>query len=178
MNNNPDKEKEIVDKSTDKLPGRNGAADFGTAILLMVFSVWAIFESRNYHSFSGDEIYIQPGFAPMLICAFIFIMAVFLLKDSLQGSSIKARTVELKNGIAAGLKSKALWNAVAGLGIFAIYIYVLLKYMPFWAATFIVLMATFTYIKAGTPVKRLIVSVAGTALVILIFQVIFAVPLP
>lgn len=170
MLNEPDKNKDTV--------GRNGSADFITAIVLILFSIWAIFKATGYHSYSGPEIYIQPGFTPIVICSFIIVMSLVLLKDSLKGSSFKARWKEFTVALASGVTGYKFKNVVIALGIFALYIYVLLKYLPFWIATFVTIAFTFFYLKAGKPLKLIIIAGISTAMIIIIFQEIFAVPLP
>lgn len=155
-----------------------GAGDFAASIVLIAFSIWAIVTAQNYRSFFGDEFYIQPGFTPTVICSAVLFMSVILLVRSLKGSSVKERCLQIKDGVVNGLKSREFWNIVAAIVLFALYIFVLLKYLPFWAATFIIVAATLFYLRAGKWWKILIIAGASTGLVILIFQKIFGTLLP
>ena len=155
-----------------------GAGDFVVSIVLIAFAIWAIITAQNYRSFFGDEFYIQPGFTPTVICSAILIMSIVLLVKSLKGSSIKERCIQVKNGVINGLKSREFWNVVVAIVLFALYILVLLKYLPFWAATFLIVAVILFYLKATKWWKILIIAAGSTALVIIIFQKVFGTLLP
>lgn len=166
-----------VENKNDR-PNKKGAGDFAAAIVLIAFSIWAIITAQNYHSYFGDEFYIQPGFTPTVICAAILGMSIILLIRSLKGSSVKERCIQIKEGFVNGIKSREFWNIVAAIVLFALYIFVLLKYLPFWLATGIIVAAILFYLRAGKWWKILIIAAGSTALIILIFQVIFGTLLP
>ena len=66
--------------------------------------------------------------------------------------------------------------------IFWIYIFVMLGKLPFWLATFITLSALLLFINWEKSfkkiVKLLLISAASTFAIILVFQIIFKVPMP
>lgn len=162
----------------DDRPNKKGAGDFAVSIVLIAFSIWAMITARGYRSYFGDEFYIQPGFTPTVICAAILGMSIILLIKSLRGSSLKERCVQIKDGVVNGVKSKEFWNIVAAIVLFALYIFVLLKYLPFWLATGIIIAAILFYLRAVKWWKILIIAAGSTALIILIFKVIFGTLLP
>ncbi len=158
--------------------------DFLTSILLFVVCVAAIILSMGYWKQLGGAFYASPGFMPTIISAFLLVMSVVLFFDSLKGSSISERCRQLGAAVPATLHSKVFWRAVIGLAIFAVYIFVLLGRLPFWLASFLVLLAILLYLNFEgkfqlKPVLRLVLiaalSVGG---IVLLFQVAFSVPMP
>jgi hypothetical protein len=115
---------------------------------------------------------------PTIIAGSIMLCSVFLLYGSLKGSSVGERISQLTVSFKVGLKSRRLWNSVAALLIFGIYIAVLLKIFPFWLASFIMLCFTFFYTNATTTAKIILTSALSVAEIVLLFQVAFNVPLP
>ena len=63
-----------------------------------------------------------------------------------------------------------------------IYIFLMLGKMPFWLATFITLSALLLFINWKKSIKKililLLISASATFAIILIFQIIFKVPMP
>jgi len=90
--------------------------------------------------------------------------------------------LDIKNFSIEFVKSKNVHKALVGLVIFWIYIYLLLGKIPFWIATFVTLSALLLFINWEKSFKKiaklLLISAAATFAIILIFQIIFKVPMP
>lgn len=65
-----------------------------------------------------------------------------------------------------------------GVLIMALYTFVLLSFLPFWLSSLIFMIILMLYLKAESPVKILVISGGAVALIVLLFQVLFRVPLP
>ncbi|HHT65681.1 MAG: tripartite tricarboxylate transporter TctB family protein [Caldicoprobacterales bacterium] len=152
--------------------------DFATSIIVAVISIIAIIVSYGYYKESGNKFYESPGFMPIVIASGILICCISLFLGSIKGSSVKERGKQVIAAIPAVFKSKKFVNSLAGLVIFGIYIFVLLKVFPFWLASFILICVCYILTNATTPIKILIISVLSVAGIILLFQVAFKVPLP
>ena len=152
--------------------------DFITSLVLMGISIYTVITSYGYYAISRKAFYISPGFMPVIIAAALFLLAITLMRQSLNKSSLKECLGRLREAIPRGLKSERFRNTVIGLAIFAVYIYVLLRYLPFWLASGILLFACFMYLKAAKFVKSAIISILSVAGIVLLFQIIFRVPMP
>ena len=152
--------------------------DFITSLVLMGISIYTVITSYGYYVRSRKEFYISPGFMPVIIAAALFLLAITLMRQSLNESSIKECLGRLREAIPRGLKSLRFRNTVIGLAIFAVYIYVLIRLLPFWLASLILLFACFMYLKAAGIDKSAIISILSVAGIVLLFQIIFRVPMP
>lgn len=168
-------------KQIDMPPDREHL-DFLTAIILLIVSVAAIILSLGYWRDLGGEFYASPGFMPTIIAAFLIVMAVTLLLQSVKGSSVAERCRQLGAALPRTLHSRTFWRAVIGLAIFAVYIFGMLGRLPFWLASFIVLLAILFYLNQPKGMKSIVtlalIGVLSVAGIILLFQVAFSVPMP
>ena len=181
MDENKEEEKldnEIDQDSNAAAPKDMKHLDFITSLVLMGISIFTVILSYGYHVRSRKAFYISPGFMPIIIAAALFLLAITLMRQSLNESSLKECLGRLMEAIPRGLKSLRFRNTVIGLAIFAVYIYVLLRYLPFWLASVILLFACFMYLKAAKFVKSVIISILSVAGIVLLFQIIFRVPMP
>lgn len=165
------------EKSAEKIQGKEHL-DFITSIILIVICITAIIASFGYYKTSRSIFYESPGFMPTVIAVSIMLCSVFMFYSSIKGSSVSERTAQLTASFRLALKSRRLWNSVAALLIFGVYIFFLLKIFPFWLASFIMLCFTFFYTNATSAIKILIISALSVGGIILLFQVAFNVPLP
>ena len=152
--------------------------DFITSLVLMAVSVYVVIESHGYYIRSRSEFSVSPAFMPTIIAGALFLLAISLMYQSLKNSSLKEIFGRLREGIPRGIKSARFRNTIVGLAIFAIYIYVLLRYLPFWLASIIVLFGCFVYLKAAKIVKSAIIAIVSAGGIVLLFQVLFRVPMP
>ena len=67
---------------------------------------------------------------------------------------------------------------LVGVVLLGVYTFVLLGLLPFWLATFLFMLLLMYFLEAGSLVQIVSVSVLVTALIIILFQVCFRVPLP
>jgi hypothetical protein len=152
--------------------------DFISAIVLMVLCVFSSVLALSYYVKSGKEFYASPGFMPMIIGVILFILSVSLLTQSLKGSSAKERFGQAAAALRRGTGSRRFFNSITGLAMFGVYIYVLLRFLPFWLASLILLMAVFIYLKASGIVKCIIIASLSIGGIVLLFQIAFRVPMP
>ena len=159
-------------------PGDMKHLDFVTSVVLMGLSIGVIIVSRGYYLRSRSPFYASPGFMPIILASALFLLALSLMYQSLNKSSLKECLGRIREGIPRGLKSLRFRNTVIGLAIFAVYIYVLIRLLPFWLASIILLFACFMFLKAAGVVKSAIISILSVAGIVLLFQIIFRVPMP
>ncbi|MDR2134655.1 MAG: tripartite tricarboxylate transporter TctB family protein [Treponema sp.] len=152
--------------------------DFISALVLMVLCVFSSVLALSYYVKSKKEFYASPGFMPMLIGVILFLLSLSLLVQSLKGSSLKERFGQAAAAFRRGTGSRRFFNSAAGLAIFGVYIYALLRFLPFWLASFIFLAAVFMYLRASGIVKCVIIAALSIGGIVLLFQIAFRVPMP
>ena len=152
--------------------------DFITSIVIMGISVFTAVTAYGYYIKSQKEFYASPGFMPTIIAGALFLLAVYLMYQSVNTSSLKQCVTRLKEAIPRGIKSLRFKNTVIGLLFFAVYIFVLLRFLPFWLSSILLLFGCFIYLKAANIIKSAIISVLSSVGIVLLFQIIFRVPMP
>ena len=163
--------------------------DFLTSLILMGVSVAVIVTCQEYYRQQLARrmvatFYESTGFMPMVFAGFLLVMAFIQLIGSLRGHSVKAHALHLTASFKATWESQTFFKAVGGLAIFFVYIYMLLTKMPFGAASFLVLYATLMYShweeyrNAKTWLKMGVIALCASAGIVILFQYLFAVPMP
>lgn len=126
---------------------------------------------------------ISPGFLPTILGAALFLCSFILAFGSLKGgesirkefvSQMKAAGKYFKDNIA----NREYLFTFGGVVIMAIYTFLLMEILPFWAASIIFLLGLFFYLRAGKWWKIALVSVGAVALTVIVFQYCFNAALP
>ena len=171
----PENEDPVTDDaSQDKMEH----LDFVTSLVLMVLSVIVSIVAYGYYEKSKKAFYISPGFMPIIICGALFFLALSLMFQSLKKNSVKEIFHRLLNSVPEGIKSLRFRNSVIALGFFGVYIYVLLRFLPFWLASGILLFICFLFLKASKLIYIFIITILSIGGIVLLFQIIFRVPMP
>lgn len=166
-----------------------GHLDFLTSLILIIVCIAIMITCQGYYQQQlkrriVSTFYESTGFMPTVFAAFLMIMAVIQLVASLRKGSVPAYAVQLCKSFKATMVSPTFWKAVGGLVIFAIYVYGLLNRISFGVASFIVLYATLMYSHweghrdAKTWLKMGVIALCASAGIVILFQYIFAVPMP
>ena len=128
--------------------------------------------------------YESTGFMPTVFAGFLLVMSAIQLIGAIRHGSAVAYAAQLVQSLKATLVSRTFWKAVGGLVIFGIYVYGLLAKIPFGVASFIVLYATLMYShwderkNPKTWTKMGLIALCASAGIVILFQYIFAVPMP
>lgn len=163
--------------------------DFLTSLILIVVSIAIIVTSNGYYHQQlkrriVSTFYESTGFMPTVFAGFLLVMSAIQLVGSLRQGSVAAYAAQLVQSFKNTLVSRTFWKAVGGLAIFGIYVYGLLAKIPFGVASFIVLFATLMYShwdenkNPKTWTKMGIIALCASAGIVILFQYIFAVPMP
>jgi len=152
--------------------------DFITSLVLMLACVGVIIVAYGDHIKSRKAFYASPGFMPIIIAGSLFLLAVSLMRQSLKNSSVKERVTRVLGAIPRGAGSPRFKNSLIALGFFAVYIFALLRFLPFWLASLILLFVCFVYLKASKLVFCVLISALSIGGIVLLFQIIFHVPMP
>lgn len=163
--------------------------DFLVSLILIGVCIAIIITCQGYYQQQlkrriVSTFYESTGFMPTVFAGFLMLMSVIQLIGSLRKGSIPAYAVQLVNSFKATMVSSGFWKAVGGLVIFGIYVYGLLAKIPFGVASFIVLYTTLMYAhwdeykNPKTWLKMGIIALCASAGIVILFQYIFAVPMP
>ena len=152
--------------------------DFITSLVVMGVAIYTAVTAYGYYVKARTQFYASPGFMPTIIAGALFLLALYLMVQSLNKSSVKELVSRICEALPRGLKSARFKNTIIGLAFFAVYIYVLLRFLPFWLASIILLFACFVYLKAAKLVKSAVIAILSAVGIVLLFQVIFRVPMP
>ena len=152
-------------------------ADFVMGLILMAGSIVIVVESLKIPRFEKDwgGFYAAPGFVPLILGITLFVMslALFIRAVRVQGY----RIVPSRETIDGFVKSKPVQRWCLAM-IYAFGFFFLLGNVYFYLAAFLVL---FAYMATFGEQKRwvsLIISLAASAMIYLVFTKIFLVPLP
>lgn len=153
-----------------------GVVTFAVSIYVMIKSI--TFWKEDF----VDVFYYSAGLMPMMIGISLFIFSALYIRRTLKEHPLKECLLDIKKFSIEFVKSKDVHKALIGLVIFWIYIFLMLGKMPFWLATFVTLSALLLFINWKKSVKQilklLLISGVSTFMIILIFQIIFKVPMP
>ena len=174
-----------VTEETEKRDALGAAAsgsmehlDFITSIVLMLVCAGVAFTAYGYYVKSGKAFYASPGFMPIIISGSLFLLAVSLMRQSLKKASVMEHFRRIFGAIPGGVKGDRFKNTMVALLIFGIYIFLLMRFLPFWLASLILVFTCFIYLKAAKPIISAVISILSVGGIVLLFQIIFHVPMP
>jgi hypothetical protein len=151
-------------------------ADFITSIVMILAGIFILVATLYFPRFGEwGGIYANPGFTPFLLVLTLVGMYLYVLYRSLKrgGNQIRLTSEMIRRFFQAALVKRYLLC----LGLFVLY-YVLLGRIPFIADTSLYLFLSILIFGGGGWLKALVISVATSFAVYLIFLRIFLVPLP
>lgn len=157
--------------------------DFFASIVIFALSIYVFIMGIHYwHADRFKEFYYSAGLMPCIIAIALFLMSIIYFRRTVKANGFKTCAIDFKNFCIEFVKSKVVHKALGGLVLFYIYIYWLIGNIPFWLATFIALTAILLYVNNAKTKKSILrfvlIAAVATAIIIVVFQVIFAVPLP
>lgn len=165
------------------------AKDFIFSFVLMAVAVYVFvggmhiyFEAASM-PYNITEFTISPAFLPVILGAALFFCAILLCLQSLSGTERKGKAAKAYWGqFKASLKplfaNKNFLSMVGGACIIFIYTFILVGLIPYWAASFVFLVALMLFLQATKPVRVIIISAVVVGLILLLFKVAFRAALP
>lgn len=159
--------------------------EFLAGVICLAVSIYVMCKSITFWKEDyAVEFYYSAGLMPMIIGIALLAFSLVYVIRTIKDYSLKACIVDIKNFVVDMAKSKLVHKSIVGLVIMWIYIYLLLGKIIFWVATFVTLAALLIFMNWEKPMsfkkilKFLAISIVGTGLIVLVFSVIFKVPLP
>ena len=151
-------------------------ADFITSIVMILASIFILVATLYFPRFrEWGGIYSNPGFTPFLLVLTLVAMNVYLLFRSLKGGGSQVRlTGEM---VRKFFQARLVKRYFICLGLFILY-YLLLGRIPFIVDTALYLFLSIMIFGGNRWFKALMISLATSVAVYLVFLRIFLVPLP
>lgn len=156
----------------------NKHLDLLSSVVLFGLSIFSVFEGFRMTKDSGKALAVSPGLMPIVLGSALALCAVLLFINSIMHVGLK---VQLKNSytwLSQCIKDKLTHNILGGIAILGVYTFLLLEIFPFWLSSIIFLGFILLYLNATTPIKAVAVSLATVAIIVVLFNKIFHVPLP
>lgn len=158
--------------------GEKKHLDFISAVALIIFSAAIILSSIQMYNKAGEIMYLSPALMPLILGIALLFCSVIYLAESLKDGGVRTRWNEFTAWFKPVLKDDTVHGMVIGVVIMAVYTFVLMSFLPFWISSIIFIIALMLYLKAASPARIALIAVGAVGLIVLLFQVLFRVPLP
>lgn len=152
--------------------------DFMTGIVLLIVAAYVILDSLVMAGSVGGPFYTTPGMLPIVLGLALALTAVLLLKRSIREEGVKNNLDNIKTWACVMCKSKTVKEMLLGILILGVYTFLLVPAFPFWLSGLIFLVFIMGVLNATSLVRSLIISAVTVASIVVVFEVIFHVPLP
>ena len=152
--------------------------DFISAICLFLVSVYIIWDSWRIHEDVGGPLYASPGLLTLFLGTMIALCSVLLFIRCLKNVGISGNIRAFTQWFTEFIKMKETLNTLLGIGILALFVFILLPRFPFLISSFIFTFILMKVMEAGSILKITIISACVSGSIFTLFQIIFKVPLP
>ena len=126
--------------------------------------------------FAAQFAYTNPAILPIIVCSILIILGIFLIIGALrEGARIKKADFSAIISWCRSKESLRMWFII---GLFIIYVFVMIGRLPYVVSTFLFLIGFMFFFKASKPWKILLISAIATAAVALSFGEFMRLPLP
>lgn len=152
--------------------------DFLAGIVLILLALGILAESFRMAYEIGGPFYASPGMMTTVLGIFLLIASSLLLKRSIIQNGLSGNMAQIRQWANTCRHSKALKEMAVGIAILAAYTFILAPTFPFWLSTFLFMVFLMGFLNATSILYNLLVSAATVGSILLVFRVIFHVPLP
>ena len=152
--------------------------DFISAICLFLVSGYIIWDSWRIHEDVGGPLYASPGLLTLFLGTMIALCSVLLFIRCLKNVGISGNIRAFSQWFTEFIKMKETLNTLLGIGILALFVFILLPRFPFLISSFIFTFILMKVMEAGSILKITIISACVSGSIFTLFQIIFKVPLP
>jgi hypothetical protein len=163
--------------------------DFIFSLVLGALGVYVVYEGFGVYwnaarpPFNITTFNISPGFLPVLLGFVLIFLSIILFVQSLRGAGGAAKALknqgrDISKWMRGLSKNRDILNMAAGTLIMGIYVFFMIKNLPYWAASVIFIFGLLLFLRAGKIWTILLIALVSTGCVILFFQIIFRTSLP
>jgi uncharacterized membrane protein len=171
------------------LQPRNKDFVFSAALIALgvyvVYEGFAIYQRAAAPPFKIEAMSVSPGLLPIILGIALVVLSVLLLMKSLaaekgggRGAALGEQLATLAAWFPTLFRNQDFINMAAGVAIMAVYVFGLVKNLPYWAASLLFLLGVFFFLRVGRWWKMVVISLASVGGVLLLFQVVFRAALP
>lgn len=151
--------------------------------LFVLISGIVIFKSAAEPPYGVTRFSLSPGFMPVVLGAALLFCSALLFFQSLKGkggfrSACIDNFRQFAHWLKPALTAKDTISMAAGIAMMFIYSYLLISYLPYWAATLIFLICLMLFLRAAKWWNVIIIALVTVGLVYLLFKVCFHAALP
>lgn len=158
--------------------GNDHKLNFISSIILAVLSAAILVGSVSIYLKAAEPLHISPALMPGMLGAVLLLCSLLLLRQATHDEGAKVRLVESKAWFLNLLKHPDTRTTLIGLAIIAVYTFGLLQWLQFWVASLIFTIAMLFFLRAARWWMVLIISGSLVGAIVLLFSVVFRVPLP
>jgi len=152
-----------------------GILIIATASLFLYLSLTMPIEGLKVKN-KAELAYTAPGLVPAVVCVILIVLGIFLIIGALrEGARVRKTDFWAVIRWCRSMESRHMWVII---GLFIVYIFVMLGRLPYIVSTFLFLIGFMFYFKATKWWKILIISAVTTAAVALSFGEFMMIPLP
>lgn len=152
--------------------------DFISSVVLILFSFAVILGSISMYQKAGEVLYLSPALMPLILGIALLGCSVVSFCGSIKEYGVSGRIREAVCWFSGIVKEETTKGMLRGTLIMFAYVFVLLKFLPFWISSILFICILMFTMKAEKPVKIGLLAVGSVGLIVLLFQVLFRVPLP
>lgn len=158
--------------------GEEPKLNFISSTLLAILSVAILVGSVGIHQSVDEPLHASPALMPGLLGAALLLCSLLLFRQSLRGAGVRARLGEAGEWAGRLARHPDTRTTVIGLLMMAIYTFVLLQTLQFWAASLIFIVALLMFLRAARWPWVLVISGATVGGIVVLFSGVFNIPLP
>lgn len=158
--------------------GNDLRLNFIGSIILTIFSIAVLIGSFGIYQRSDEPIHSSPGLMPGMLGVVLLLCSILLFRQSVTGDGIKARMGEAKDWFLQLIKTPDTKTTLIGVALMAVYTFFLVQYLQFWVASLIFVIAMLFFLRATKWYWVLVIAGATVGGIVLLFSVVFNVPLP
>lgn len=158
--------------------------DFTISLALIAVGLWAtiggirIYLKAARPPYSITQLSISPGLLPIILGALLLILSTMLFTKSVREVGVKNGFLTIFKWFKTATGDGDIRSMVIGMLIMAVYSFLLIGKLPYWATALIYLLAIMLYLRASKVWKIVVISCVIVGAIILLFQVGFNVSLP
>jgi hypothetical protein len=152
--------------------------DLLASIVLIAVSLFILGSGYKIHIDSGEHISVSPGLLPIILGFALLLCSVIQFFRCTKDVGLFEGIIQIKKWTKERIKEENTKRMFIGTVILGIYTFILLAFLPFWLASIIFMVMLMLYLRATSFFKILIISGTSIGAVVILFQILFRVPLP
>lgn len=149
----------------------------GSIVMLLVALAFGLGSLQIYFK-AGLKMHESPALTPLMVSVALLVASLILCGQTLRHGGLRVRLAEAGQWFADVARKPYTRPTIIGLALMGIYVFVLMPRMPFWASSFIFMVAMLFFLRALRWWAILLTSAALVGAVFYLFQVLLRAPLP